>query len=282
VIVNEAEGKRYAVFLDSTDRSLYIHNLTDGTVVTGDLSDYYIGFGPVGKDNLFNDVYKIGDCFVFLAVYDIDTAEMLDRSLILKQEGDKLEIFTPDVSNPANANSGGEELALFEYQGKWGYINSDGRVVALYEDATDFSPNGAAFVRDGEYGYFVDKKLNRISEPLDFYRSSYVYGDVFELFTDTELTQNEYYTVTFEPAGNPEEVPATETEAAATTEATPEPIPAAEPAEAPETLPATGAAPQTGQEADGAGNYIILLVVSLMLAGAVIAAMIKRKSQSEG
>jgi hypothetical protein len=246
LIVNETDGKRCAVFLDSADRSLYIHNLTDDTVAAGDVSAFYLGFGPVHKDDLFNDVEKLGDYFVFLSVYDIDTEEMLDSSMILKQEDGKLEMFTPDVSNLTNANPDGGKLLLFEHQGQWGYINGGGQVVALYDDATHFSPNGAAFVRSGEHGYFVDTKLNRVSELLDFYASSHVYDDVFELFTDPELTQSEYYTVTFETAENTE----------------------AEPAAEAEQEPAAGSA----------GKYIIALIAALILAGAVAVLVKKTKS----
>jgi 5'-nucleotidase len=200
LIVAEIDGERYAVVIDGADRSLYIYNLTDGTIATGDVRDYSIGYSPVCKNTAPSYLQKNGDYFVFYTVFDINTNEQLNSSLIFKQDGDRLTVFTPDVLSFTNVNPGGEKLWLFEYNGKWIYMDSGEQLVAQFDDATAFTPDGVAFVRNGEHGYFVDTKLNRVSEPLNYYRGGYVYDDIFELAVDPKFTRYEYYRVTLETA----------------------------------------------------------------------------------
>lgn len=49
---------------------------------------------------------------------------------------------------------------------KWGYIDSNGKELAMFDDAVDFIGDYAPVVKNGK-GYFIDRNMNKVSDEID-------------------------------------------------------------------------------------------------------------------
>lgn len=56
-----------------------------------------------------------------------------------------------------------EKYWLIQKNGKWGYIDHDGNMIATYEDATDFYDGNALIVEEGK-AYLIDENLEKVRE----------------------------------------------------------------------------------------------------------------------
>lgn len=63
---------------------------------------------------------------------------------------------------------GGKTYLVQTADGKWGYIDSTGKELAMFDDAGSFNGNGlyAPVVQDGK-GWLVDKNMDQVSEKID-------------------------------------------------------------------------------------------------------------------
>ena len=63
---------------------------------------------------------------------------------------------------------GGNTYLVQTSDGKWGYIDSTGKELAMFDDAGSFSGEGlyAPVVKDGK-GWLIDRNMNRVSEKID-------------------------------------------------------------------------------------------------------------------
>ncbi len=60
----------------------------------------------------------------------------------------------------------GKKYLVKTMDGKWGYMNSKGKLLKTYDDAGDFIGDYAPVVKDGK-GFLIDRDLNRVSEKID-------------------------------------------------------------------------------------------------------------------
>ena len=70
---------------------------------------------------------------------------------------------------------------LIQQDGKWGYVDHDGTVMAMYDDASRFS-NGRAMVVEDGYARFIDENLEPLGERVPA-QSVAAYGDIFTVTT---------------------------------------------------------------------------------------------------
>lgn len=74
-----------------------------------------------------------------------------------------------------------ERYWLYNNEGKWGYIDHDGNVIAMYEDACSFV-NGKAMVMIDGKAYFIDENMNVTGEGIPAIAVSKC-GDLFRVIT---------------------------------------------------------------------------------------------------
>lgn len=74
-----------------------------------------------------------------------------------------------------------EKYWLYNNEGKWGYIDHDGNVIAMYEDACSFVNGKAMVLIDGK-AYFIDENMNVTGEGIPALAVSKC-GDLFRVST---------------------------------------------------------------------------------------------------
>lgn len=86
----------------------------------------------------------------------------------------------------------GKTYLVQSEDGKWGYLDSKGKEIAIFDDAGSFTGNGlyAPVVKDGK-GWLVDKNMNQVSEKIDA-TGCITYGE--ELFSFTTADGNVWVT----------------------------------------------------------------------------------------
>ncbi len=60
----------------------------------------------------------------------------------------------------------GKKYLVKTMDGKWGYMNSKGKLLKTYDDAGNFEGDYAPVVKDGK-GFLIDRDLKRVSEKID-------------------------------------------------------------------------------------------------------------------
>ena len=70
---------------------------------------------------------------------------------------------------------------LIQQDGRWGYVDHDGTVMAMYDDASRFA-NGRAMVVEDGYACFIDENLEPLGERVPA-QSVAAYGDIFAVTT---------------------------------------------------------------------------------------------------
>lgn len=75
-----------------------------------------------------------------------------------------------------------ENLWLISQNGKWGYIDHSGNVMALYDDASDFNDGKAIIIENG-IAHMIDEDLNKLNTGCKA-DSVICYGDIWSLSID--------------------------------------------------------------------------------------------------
>lgn len=131
---------------------------------------------------------------------------------------------------------------------KWGYIDANGKELAIFDDASGFIGDFAPVVKDGK-AYLIDRNMNKVSEEVDAKSVSTLENDLFVVTTndDSELLMTyDSKPTTSEPTSEPTSTPTSE----------PTSTPTSEPTDNPATG-ATGIAATFGVIALAAGAVIV-------------------------
>lgn len=91
---------------------------------------------------------------------------------------------------------------------KWGYIESNGKELAIFDDAGDFFGDFAPVVKDGK-AYLVDRNMNKVSEAIDG-EGVTAYGE--GLYTVTVNGEKKFMTYVAKPTVSEPTEPTTPTE----------------------------------------------------------------------
>jgi len=75
-----------------------------------------------------------------------------------------------------------EDLWLICKDEQWGYIDHSGNIVALFDDASDFSDGKAIVIEDGN-AYMIDKNMNKLNKGCKA-DEVYCYGDIWAMNID--------------------------------------------------------------------------------------------------
>lgn len=112
--------------------------------------------------------------------YLIDTAKLERR-----EDGGRIQMVLTDGSVLAQGDYVGiadTAYWLFQKDGQWGYIDQDGNVVQMFDDAAQFYGGTAMAVEDG-YAFFIDEEMNRSEWKIPA-QSVSGYGEVFVVMTE--------------------------------------------------------------------------------------------------
>lgn len=148
--------------------------------------------------------------------------------------------------------------------GKWGYIDSNGKELAMYDNAAVFDGDYAPVVKDGK-AYLIDRNMNKVSEAID--------GSIVGTADDGlyfVATDNESMLVTY--ANGSADEPTSEPTSGTTSEPTSGTI--SDPTSSTTTSEPTSSATQPGGNNPPTGAALVLLPVAA-ISGAV--AVISRK-----
>lgn len=74
---------------------------------------------------------------------------------------------------------------------QWGYIDHEGKEMAMYEDASDFSNNGYALIVEGGTAFLINEDFEIVEECGDA-DSVICYGELFEIGKDDQWTYFTY------------------------------------------------------------------------------------------
>lgn len=96
----------------------------------------------------------------------------------------------------------GKKFLVQTQDGKWGFLNSKGKLLATFDDAGSFIGDYAPVVENGK-AYLVDRSMNRVSEKIDADGVSTIGADLFFVTID-----DEYYLMTYVPSESDAEEPA--------------------------------------------------------------------------
>lgn len=155
---------------------------------------------------------------------------------------------------------------------KWGYINDNGKELAVFDSAGAFEGDYAPVVKNGK-AYLIDRNMNKVSEEIDGDSVS-TRGDGLYFITNgdsivfmTYSKQNE----TSEPTSNPTSQTTSETASTTTSETTSKTI--SETSSEPASEPTS----QTGSDKNPATGFAFALIPVALIGGVSIAALKKRK-----
>lgn len=79
----------------------------------------------------------------------------------------------------------GETYLVKTLDGKWGFLNSEGKLVATYDDAGDFKGSYAPVVKDGK-AYLVNRNFRCVSEKIDAESVSTLDNGLYNVTIDGE------------------------------------------------------------------------------------------------
>lgn len=79
----------------------------------------------------------------------------------------------------------GENYLVETLDGKWGFLNSEGKLVAAYDDASSFMGNYAPVVKDGK-AYLVNRNFRCVSEKIDAESVSTLDNGLYNVTIDGE------------------------------------------------------------------------------------------------
>lgn len=123
-----------------------------------------------------------------------DTTEYRYILFSFEEEPDSFnDDFTPLSKVYKHISSEDGKIFLVETEDdKWGFIDENGKELAIFDDASAFLGNYAPVVKDGK-AYIIDKNMNRVSEMIDADGVYSVKDNVFYITRD-----GEYYLATFD------------------------------------------------------------------------------------
>lgn len=77
------------------------------------------------------------------------------------------------------------------FENKWGYVDNNGKELALFDDASSFIGNYAPVVKNGK-GYLIDRNMNRVSEEITA-DGVYTLGEsLFKFYNGDDITLATY------------------------------------------------------------------------------------------
>lgn len=79
----------------------------------------------------------------------------------------------------------GEIYLVQTTDGKWGYIDSNGKELAMFDDAGAFDGDYAPVVKDGK-AYLIDRNMNKVSEAIDGTSVLTLSDGLYQVFNDNE------------------------------------------------------------------------------------------------
>lgn len=80
----------------------------------------------------------------------------------------------------------GSVILVEDADDKWGYINTDGELLATFDDAGEFKGKYAPVVKDGK-AFLINKDMKRVSEKIDADGVYTLDKDLFEVTVDDEV-----------------------------------------------------------------------------------------------
>ncbi len=161
---------------------------------------------------------------------------------------------------------------------KWGFMNSKGKVLRTYDDASSFVGDYAPVVKDGK-AFLIDRSMKRVSEKIDADSVGTIDDNLFWI-----QKGDEYYFMTFsgEMAGAPAEEP-TVTEGPVNEPEAPEIIDPEKPETAAPEAPVEPAPAESAPPAKASANKgnpdtgAAVAVMPLLIAGAGAAALSRKR-----
>lgn len=105
--------------------------------------------------------------------------------------------FYQDMSTGDN----GKKFLVQTQDGKWGYLNSKGKLLATFDGAGWFIGDYAPVVENGK-AYLIDRSMNRVSEKIDAEGVCTLGANLFRVTID-----GEYYLMTYVPDESADEEP---------------------------------------------------------------------------
>ncbi len=137
---------------------------------TGELTENYMPLsaeeGAIPAANTVNVVSPIYDG---KAVAEYWNSETFTNEYVLidikPQEDGKTKEYSKYYKH-MSSHDGGKTFLVQTMDDKWGFIDANGKELAVFDDAGNFHGNYAPVVKDGK-GYLVDKNMNKVTGEID-------------------------------------------------------------------------------------------------------------------
>lgn len=145
-----------------------------------------------------------GDRFIAACPVDFTTRPYEYRYVLFQIVNSEMQNYT-NLTNVYKSMSteDGKIFLVQTVDDKWGYINANGKELALFDDAGSFVGDYAPVIKNGK-AYLIDKNMNCVSEKIDADRVKTINSDMFTCEKDGKT-----YLVTFAAPSEPTSEPTT-------------------------------------------------------------------------
>lgn len=280
-IQNPPVEERYNIFIPETGEILTFRNYTIFTPETDDprgAPDTILKFEEYGQ--LFGSkmiVYgTVGtESAYYLVEFDMDSARE-ERYFVFEGDGVYTDLTMYDINVLSSgyksmSTTDGEIYLVQTNDDKWGYMNADGELLAVYDDAGEFNGKYDPVVKDGKT-FLINRSFKRVSEKIDAENVWTIDKGLYGVTIDGEqyfMTYASAQEEQSEPEDKPEETAETAESAKSDEEAPSEPTQET-PADSTEEAPVdTGSNDKTNPDT-GFGSAGAALAVAVAAAGAVV------------
>lgn len=152
--------------------------------------------------------------------------------------------------------------------GKWGYIDINGKELAMFDDAGDFVGDYAPVVKNGK-GYLIDRNMNKVSDEITADRVGTFSGELYRFSNGNKMTLATYAAAESKPDDTSSEPTSSEPTSSAST--------SSEPTSSVPVSSDTASSGTTGGNDNPNSGVAIALIPIALIGGAAVVVSKKRK-----